>query len=140
MLCLCFWYRVFFSGLVNMSAFYSVVGMRDTLILPVCTVSWKKWYRTSMHFLLRVDPVFFAICTAAVLSMCRTGWRVGMVVSLIILAIHMVRVAVSAAAMYSASQVLLATIGCWRESHCTGEPLSSVMVPVTDLRVVSSFA
>ncbi|CDF35265.1 unnamed protein product [Chondrus crispus] len=42
--------------------------------------------------------------------------------------------------MYFASRVLLATIGCFCESHCTGEPLRSVMVPVRDFGVVSSFA
>lgn len=120
--------------------FFPVVGMHDTSMLSFCTVSYRKWYRTPIHLRLRVAPLFFAICTADVLSMCSTGWRVVMLVSRIMLASQIFGVAVSAAAMCSASQVLLATMGCFPASHCTGAPLSIVTVPATDFCVESSLA
>lgn len=118
-------FSTFLRRFVKMPAFCSVVGMRSTLILPVWKVSWRKWYLMSIHLRLRAALLFCAIWAAAVLSKCSVGWCVGIVVSRIMLASHSVSVAVSAAAIYYASQVLFATMGCCRASHCPGAPFTS---------------
>ena len=86
----------------------------------------------SMHFLLLVDACWFAMRAAAALSMCSAASVVWMPISDIMLRVHIVCVAASAAAMYSASHVLFATMGCCLACQFMVAPLSVMAMPETD--------
>lgn len=70
-----------------------------------------------MPFRRRVEMLFSPIWTAAVSSTCGIERRVESFVSFIMLVRHSVSVFASAAAIYSASQMLLPAISCSLASY-----------------------
>jgi hypothetical protein len=61
-------------GLVKISATWSCVGTWIKVILPFSTLSLRKWYLTSMCFVLEWSTRFFATLMALVLSHWSETW------------------------------------------------------------------
>ena len=109
------------SGLVKISASWFWVDTWIKLILPFSTLSLKKWYLTSMCFVLECRTGFLATIMALVLSQKSGTWVHSSPKSLIVYEIHRSWEQQLAAATYSASVVDWATLDCLRYDQDTKE-------------------
>jgi hypothetical protein len=97
-------------GLVKISASWSCVGTWIKVIFPFSTLSLKKWYLTSMCFVLEWSTGFFATLMALVLSHWSGIWVYSSPKSLMVYVIQRSWKKQLAAATYSASVVDWATV------------------------------
>jgi hypothetical protein len=116
------WVKVAWSrGLVKISASWSCVGTRIKAIFPLSTLSLKRWYLTSMCFVLEWRTKFFATLMELVLSHWIGTWVYSSPKSLIVYVIQRSWEQQLAVATYSASIVDWATLECLREDQDTKE-------------------
>jgi hypothetical protein len=119
-------------GLVKMSASSSCVGTWIKAIFPFSTLSLRKWYLTSMCFVLEWSTGFFATLMALVLSHWSGTWVYSSPKSLMVYEIQRSWEQQLAAATYSASVVDWETLDCLQEDQYTKEELKNWQVPEVD--------
>jgi hypothetical protein len=108
-------------GLVKISSSWSCVGTWIKVIFPFSMLSLRKWYLTSMCFILEWSTGFFATLMALVLSHWNGTWVYSSPKSLMVYVIQRSWEQQLAAATYSASAVDWATLDCLREDQDTKE-------------------
>jgi hypothetical protein len=108
-------------GLVKISASWSCVGTWIKEIFPFSTLSPRKWYLTSMCWVLEWSNGFFATLMALVLSHWSGTWVYSSPKSLVVYVIQMSWEKQLAAATYSALVVDWATLDYLREDQETKE-------------------
>jgi hypothetical protein len=127
------WVKVVWSrGLVKILARLSCVGTWIKAIFPFSTLSLRKWYLTSMCFVLEWSTEFFASLMTLVLSHWSGTWVYSSLKSLMVYVIQRSWEQQLAAATYSASVVDWATLDCLREDQDTKEDPKNWQVPEVD--------
>jgi hypothetical protein len=116
-------------GLVKISASWSCVGTWIKAIFPFSTLFLRKWYLTSMCFVLEWSTGFFATLMALVLSHWSGTWVYSPPKSLMVYEIQRSWEQQLAAATYSASVVDWATLDYLREDEDTKEEPKNGQVP-----------
>ena len=102
-------------------------------MFPFSTLSLRKWYLTSMCFVLEWRTGFLATLMALVLSQKSGTWEHSSPKSLMVYVIQSSWEQQLAAATYSASVVDWATLDCLRDDQETKEPRNG-QHPEVDLR------
>jgi hypothetical protein len=108
-------------GLVKISASWSCVGTWIKVTFPFSTLSHRKWYLTSMCFVLEWSIEFFATLVALVLSHWSGTWVYSSPKSLMVYVIQRSWEQQLAVATYYASVVDWPTLDCFWEDQDTKE-------------------
>jgi hypothetical protein len=119
-------------GLFKILASWSCVGTWIKAIFPFSTLSLRKWYLTSLCFVLECINRFFAMLMALVLSHWSGTWVYSSPKSLMVYVIQRSWEQQLVAATYSASVVDWATLDCSREDQDTKDDPKNWQVPEVD--------
>jgi hypothetical protein len=119
-------------GLVKISTNWSCVGTWIKAIFPFFTLSLRKWYLTSMCFVLEWSSRLFVMLMALVLSHWSGTWVYSLPKLLMVYVIQRSWEQQLAAATYSSSVMDWATLNYLREDQDTKEEPKNWQVPEVD--------